>query len=100
MGRGGGSHLHQGSAGRLHLEQCEEDMEGEHEKEKLEVGLWRGQSNEASLPICALSGAGTRAGLCGGRQHSAGSLLPQIWEHLFPRAELSIGLCTPAPPLI
>lgn len=46
MGTGSGSHLHQGGTWHLQLEQQEEDMEGEHEKEGPEVGQWGGEKQQ------------------------------------------------------
>lgn len=96
-GQRGGSHLHEGHAWQLQLEQWE-DMEGKQEKEVLKVGVWGGETWQCRLTyqytflelvqvLGSMEAGDTGSGTCHPRQGSM----------LFARADLFPGISTPAP---
>lgn len=98
MGRGGGSHLYQGGTWHLQLQQQKEDMEGEHEKEELEVGLWGGEKQQCQ-PTHQYSSLGQVQVLGSMQTGDAVSdpCHPRWGSSSFPTADVSTGLCTPTP---
>lgn len=97
MGRGGGSHLHQGPAWHLQLEQ-REDMEGKQEKEVLKVGVWGGEKWQCRLTYQYTFLEQVQVlGSMGAGDTVLGPCHPRWGSMLFARADLFTGISAPAP---